>query len=189
MRKKSVAGTRCSRERNSAEYTGCCLTYELDRTVTCVCKKSAINKFPYYEPQKKKEISSISFTKTLLHLHSNVDIQTCCDGFQQCLAAALKQERLCKFHPERKVCDVLDHLPGGLRPVKQRLKLLREKGQLKFSLHHTSSGKAHVKYFSLITDVISGYKFPNSRELRGDTIGWLRNKWVHFLCNYKCRLL
>lgn len=105
------------------------------------------------------------------------------------VAAALKQERLCKFHPERILCDVLDHLPGGLRPVKQRLKLLREKGQLKFSLRHTSSGKAHVKYFSLITDVISGYKFPNSRELRGDTIGWLRNKWVHFLCNYKCRLL
>lgn len=41
---------------------------------------------------------SISLTKTLLHLHSNVDVQTRCDGFQQCLVAALKQERLCKFH-------------------------------------------------------------------------------------------
>lgn len=49
---------------------------------------------------------SISLTKTLLHLHSNVDIQTCCDGFQQCLVAALKQERLCKFHPEHILCDV-----------------------------------------------------------------------------------
>lgn len=119
LREKSIAGTLGSQERNSAQYTWCCLTCELDRTR--VCKTSATHLFPHYWIQNQTILrgSRDSHYYFFLQLPSSVDIQRFRHDVQYHWAASSEPD--CKKY---RLCRCLDHLPGTMWAVKSRMKPL-----------------------------------------------------------------